>query len=118
MTATVVKSKYEITPETLKALIDLHIDAVTLVDIRDHGAYRQGHLPDACCVPLEELEENEDYLPKDKLIVAYCEGGACGQSLRAALELAQRGYRAQHLAGGLTEWTRRGFPVEASSQAW
>jgi rhodanese-related sulfurtransferase len=118
MTATAVKLEYEITPQALKALIDLEMDTVIILDIRDHAAYQMEHLPNACCVPLDNLEENAGYLPKDKLIVTYCGDGECGQALRAALDLAQRGFHVRHLLGGMKEWTRRGYPVVDSSQAW
>lgn len=114
--------EYEITPGGLKKLLERPPNNVLVVDVRDPAQFEAGHIPGARNVPLETLVSSFYSLPKDKTIVAYCSDLACGMSLQAALELAQKGFRVQRLIGGFAEWSRRGFEVETSSspasQAW
>jgi predicted methyltransferase len=47
--------------------------AVTIVDVRDAGAFAAGHIPGALSVPLESVEQEADGLRKiGKPIVTYC----------------------------------------------
>lgn len=96
--------------EELKKLFDQN--AVTLLDVRDADAYLASHIPGSLQIPLARVEGEIPYLPKEKLIVAYC---TCPHD-EAAIEAVQilehagvRGARALH--GGLQEWTRLGYPT-------
>jgi len=112
------KLAYEIAPAELKSVLDSLPDSICLVDVRDAQAYDEGHIPLAVNIPLEELAQESSFAPAEKTIVTYCGDGACGQSLRAALEFALRGLRVRHLVGGFAEWNRKGYPVVVRSQAW
>jgi len=46
--------------------------SVTVVDVRDNGAYQAGHIPGSLSIPLASVEANLDLLPKGKAIVTYC----------------------------------------------
>jgi rhodanese-related sulfurtransferase len=115
--------EYEITPSGLDKLLGKQTNNVCVVDVRDAAQFDAGHIPGARNVPLDSLPSSFYTLPKDKMIVPYCTDLACGMSTQAALELAQKGFRVQRLIGGIAEWSRRGFAIEASessgsSQAW
>ena len=117
------KLEYEITPAGLQKLLQTVPNNVCVVDVRETEQFDAGHIPGARCVPIETLVPSFYSLPKDKTIVTYCADLACGLSPQAALELARKGFRVQHLIGGFAEWTRKGFPIEtapfpAPSQAW
>jgi rhodanese-related sulfurtransferase len=106
------KLEYEATPYGLKQLLDEKPNNVCIVDVRAPKAYAEGHIPGARNVPLESLVASLSSLPKDKTIVTYCGDITCGLSPKAALELAQKGFRVQHLLGGIAEWAKKGFRVE------
>ena len=105
------KLEYETGPYGLMALIDASPNNVCVVDVRDRTAFAEGHIPGARNIPIDSLVAALSSLPKDKTIVTYCGDIACGLSPRAALELAQKGFRVQHLLGGIAEWTKKGYPV-------
>lgn len=86
--------------------------AVTLLDVRPREEYNAGHLPRALCVPLDELEDYLDRLPKDQDIVAYCRGRYCVLAAQAVEMLKARGLRAFRMEDGVHEWRSYGFSIE------
>jgi rhodanese-related sulfurtransferase/DNA-binding transcriptional ArsR family regulator len=82
----------------------LNKDAVTLLDVRPFEEYKHDHLPNALSVPISELEDHLDSLPKDKEIVAYCRGPYCVYATEAVELLQARGFRATLLDAGINEW--------------
>jgi len=111
------KLAYETTPSELKEWLERTPGRIFVVDIRACEAYDAGHIPGARNIPIEDIVAAYAALPKDRTVVTYCGDSACGQSLKAALELAQKGFRVKRLLGGLAEWSRRGYPVEMTPPA-
>ncbi|OFX14713.1 MAG: ArsR family transcriptional regulator [Armatimonadetes bacterium RBG_16_58_9] len=88
--------------------------AVTLLDVRPREEYLAGHIPGALCVPLEDLEERLDSLPRNQDIVAYCRGPYCVLAVEAVERLKARGFKAYRMEDGVVEWRSLGLPVEES----
>lgn len=85
-----------------------------VIDVRDDAAWRQGRIPGAVHVPGRFLRERADTTvpDRDAALVVYCWGPGCNGSTRAALVLAQLGYRnVKELIGGFEYWAREGFAV-------
>jgi len=95
--------------EELKRLVA--DDSVTLLDVRPALEYRQGHIPDARSIPVEELEQRLDELPRDREVVAYCRGPYCVFSDEAAELLQTHGFRVRRFEEGFPEWRAAGLPV-------
>lgn len=74
------------------------------VDVRYPSEYQYDRLPGAVSVPLSEIRNAFALLDKEREYVVYCQSGR--RSAAAAFLLAQRGFRAFLLAGGL--WAARG----------
>ncbi|MBI5624090.1 MAG: 4a-hydroxytetrahydrobiopterin dehydratase [Elusimicrobia bacterium] len=104
------KLDYESTPFDLKERIDAK--DVFVLDVRDAKSYSDEHIPGAVNIPLEELSKSCSILPKDKTIVTYCWNLTCHLSTTAALELAEKGFKVQELAGGIREWKKNGLAVD------
>ncbi len=85
--------------------------SVTLLDVRPALEYRQGHIPDARSVPMEELERRLGELPRDREVVAYCRGPYCVFSDEAAQLLQTHGFRVRRFEEGFPEWRAAGLPV-------
>lgn len=106
------KLAYEITPWSLKSLLDKNPEAIVLLDVRPHDMFVNAHIPTAVNVPLADLVSKLNTLPKDKTLVTYCGNLTCGLAPKAALELAQKGFEVKQLTGGIELWQEKGFPVE------
>jgi len=97
-------------PYNLKARLD--DPAYFVLDVRSQEGYREGHIPGAYHIPLDELPLRLKEVPKAKTIVAYCGNVTCLLCTKAAHLLASKGYRVRELVGGIAEWQAAGFPVE------
>ena len=60
-----------ITPQELKAQLDAG-DRVIVADARSFASYQAVHIPGAISVPVLEVEDHLDELPKGAHIVFYC----------------------------------------------
>lgn len=68
------------------------------VDIRDESSVAYGGIPKALWIPLEQIEERAEKLPKDKALILYCMKGIVSED--AASTLRDMGYDAYSLEGG------------------
>jgi rhodanese-related sulfurtransferase len=102
-------------PEELLRRLDA--GEVTLLDVRPELEHRQGHIPSARSIPVDELESRISELPKDSLVVAYCRGPYCVYADEAVELLTGRGFRAARLEGGYPEWAAAGLPTEAGAKS-
>lgn len=81
---------------------------VVVVDVRPSPEYREGHLPGALHIPLEELPDRISEVPADQEIVAYCRGRYCVLAHDAVQLLNARGRSARPAADGALEWRLTG----------
>jgi rhodanese-related sulfurtransferase len=87
----------------------------TLVDSRSTTAWEQGRVPGAVHLPTADVPARAAaLLPADRPVVTYCWGPGCDGATRAALALAQLGYRVKEMIGGIEYWIREGFGVETA----
>ena len=86
-------------------------DGVCIVDVRPRPEYDNGHLPGAISMPLAELLDRLDELPRDRRIVTYCRGIYCEMSGDAETLLREEGFDVVRLEGGWPEWFDEGRPV-------
>ncbi|MER6459722.1 rhodanese-like domain-containing protein [Streptomyces sp. NPDC001228] len=84
-----------------------------VLDSRSTESWDQGHIPGAVHLPTVLIPEQAPLLlDKDVPVVTYCWGPGCNGATRAALALAELGYRVKVLVGGFEYWAREGFEFE------
>ena len=71
-----------------------------LVDVREAGEFRSGHIPGAINAPLSVIDQVT--LPKDKQLFVYCLRGT--RSRRAVSRLTRMGYQNVKSIGGITSY--------------
>jgi rhodanese-related sulfurtransferase/DNA-binding transcriptional ArsR family regulator len=89
---------------------------VIVVDARPAAEYAAGHIPGALSIPVNDLKQRLQKLPKSKPYVAYCRGPYCIYADQAVEQLRATGRRARRLAVGLPEWKAAGLPVEIGAE--
>lgn len=73
-----------------------------LLDVRTQSEYREGHLPSALNIPVQELSARlSEVGPTRRPVVVYCRSG--GRSAQAAALLKQAGYEVRDI-GPMTAW--------------
>jgi len=99
-----------ITTDKVKKLLDEKAD-IFILDVRSQREYNDAHIKGVVLIPLGELKDNLDKIPKDKDVVALCAVG--GRSGSATKFLLDNGFtRVYNMLGGMKEWQKKGFPVE------
>lgn len=83
---------------------------VYVVDLRQPGEWRGGHIRSSVNVPLTQLKGRIEQLPRDRTIVAVCASGH--RSAAAARTLRRAGFDVENLRGGMHAWRRAGLPVK------
>lgn len=81
-----------------------------LLDVRQPEEFRSEHIQGAKLIPLGELQQRMQELPKDQEIICVCRSG--NRSQTAARQLAAAGYTVVNLNGGIMAWMRAGLPVK------
>lgn len=96
----------EITPADLEAALT-DDDAPLVVDIRQPGAYREGHIPGSVNLPLVDLARSVEDVADAERVVTVCPHGKASvqaANLVASYEGLAEGARVESLAGGITGW--------------
>ena len=84
-----------------------------VIDSRSTESWDQGHVPGAIHLPSALISEQaEQLLDKAAPVVTYCWGPGCNGASRAALALAELGFRVKEMLGGFEYWVREGFEFE------
>jgi rhodanese-related sulfurtransferase len=77
---------------------------VVVIDVRPAEEYAAGHIAGARSIPIDEIEQRLDELPRDREIVAYCRGPFCAYAHEAVRRLEEAGISARRLEDGWPEW--------------
>ena len=99
-----------ISPKQAKELIDNEKD-VFILDVRTKEEYRESHIKGSNLIPLQELEQNINKIPKDRKVVVHCASGK--RSAQACEILKNKGLKELYnVEGGILRWQKEGYSVE------
>ena len=89
------------------------VSDIIVIDARTPEAYSRGHVPGAVNLPHRSINTSTtSLLPKDKVLVTYCDGVFCNASTKAAAKLTALGFRVKEMLDGVTGWKKEGYPLE------
>jgi sulfur dioxygenase len=94
-----------------------HLGDVHVIDVREHAeveASPMGLIPGSRVIPLSELRDRVDDIPRDRPIIFSCPAGARSAVAASILEKAGANEVA-NLRGGILAWRSAGLPVDQPS---
>jgi len=81
-----------------------------VIDVRDLGEYKSGHVPGAINIPQKKLDKQLDKLLDAEGVVLYCINGRRTRLAEQTL-IEHDIANVYHLEGGLMGWRQAGFEV-------
>src|SRR6266571_2850737 len=104
---------FETDPSDVYIDLTNRVAAILVVDARTPEAYSRGHVPGAINLPYRKIDSSTtSLLPRDKVLVTYCDGVFCNASTKAAARLTALGFRVKEMLDGMNGWKAEGYPVE------
>ena len=92
-------------------------EPLQIIDLRTPELYAKGHVPGALNILFDDLDKNLSKLKKETTTVVYCYDAVCSLSTKAALHLAQKGYKVKELSGGWQDWVEHDLKVEGKAES-
>lgn len=81
-----------------------------ILDVRQPEEWNEAHIPDSTLIPLDQLPNRINELPKDQEIVVVCRSG--NRSAQGRDILLEAGFtRVTSMADGLNRWKTAGYPT-------
>lgn len=84
-----------------------------VIDVRQPDEYAEAHVPGVRLVPLAEVPERLDDVPRDRAVYVICRSGA--RSGKAVEFYRSQGIDAINVAGGTLAWVEAGHPYETGA---
>jgi rhodanese-related sulfurtransferase len=81
----------------------------TVLDVRTAAEFESGHIDGAVFMPLHIVPLRANELDRSGTYFVVCESGA--RSAQACAHLAQQGFDARSVQGGMSAWRAAGLPV-------
>lgn len=75
-----------------------------LLDCREPWEYQTARIEGAILIPMREIPQKLEEIPKDQTVVVYCHAGM--RSFNAASWLKRQGVNALSMSGGIDQWSK------------
>jgi len=100
--------------EKAKGLYELQ--GALFVDARHDFEYKMGHIHGAINIALKEIDAHRirlENIPKEKMLIVYCDGAECNSSIELALKLMELKFtNVKVFFGGWQEWKANNLPID------
>jgi rhodanese-related sulfurtransferase len=97
-----------------KELYESH-DAL-FIDSRHEFEYKMGHIHGSINIALNKIDTDHvqlESIPKEKMLVIYCDGVECNSSIELAVKLLDLKYtNVKIFFGGWQEWKKNNYPID------
>jgi rhodanese-related sulfurtransferase len=88
---------------------------IMVIDARDAAQFAKGHIPGAVNIEWRKVLEQREKLPRDKMVLMYCNTGSLSAQAGFALRVAGHD-NVRILQGGFEEWKAKGG-LDANARA-
>ncbi len=98
---------------TNEAVRLMNSEQALMLDVREEGEFKDGHVMNAVHIPLGVLESRlkEIETHKEKPVIVYCRTGQ--RAAKAGAVLQRQGFKSIYkLNGGMMAWSDAGLPVK------
>jgi rhodanese-related sulfurtransferase len=89
---------------------------VLFIDARHDFEYKMGHIRGAINIVLKEIDTHRillESIPKEKMLIVYCDGAECNSSIELALKLMELKFtNVKVFFGGWQEWKANNLPID------
>jgi len=99
------------TPQQVAELVAA--GGVQVIDVRATHEHNAGHIAGTRLIELQDLAAQADTIDPETPVILYCRSG--GRSAMATQALAEAGYDAHNMTGGMLAWAAAGlelFPAD------
>lgn len=89
----------------------MYEEGALLIDVRTQEEWDEVHIPGTVLIPLDELPDRLDEIPRERDIVVVCRSG--NRSEEGAAILLKAGFKSVvGMDGGIKQWSAAGYPLE------
>ncbi|MBL7502246.1 rhodanese-like domain-containing protein [Frankia sp. CNm7] len=88
-------------------------DTLFVLDVREPDEWAAGHIDGAVHIPMGELVARIEEIPRSTRVIAVCRSGR--RSAAVTAYLADGGWDAHNLDGGMITWAALGRPMTADT---
>jgi rhodanese-related sulfurtransferase len=90
----------------------LYQSGALVLDVSWPVEWDEYHLPGATLIPLDQLFNRYNELPRDRQILVVSRSGGSSQQARELL--VDAGFNAVSMGGSLSEWYAKGYPIDGA----
>jgi len=99
---------------TVQEAYQMYEEGAFVLDVREPDEWEDYRIPDTTLIPLSQLSNRLNEVPRDQEVVVVCRSGNRSQEGRDIL--LEAGFeKVTSMSGGVLEWRQAGFPIESGT---
>ena len=89
----------------------MYDNKIKFIDVREEAEHEAARIPNTVLIPMSEISERLEEIPKNEEVVIYCRTG--NRSGILISQLIPMGYKnLYNLEGGIVDWHQNNLPVD------